>query len=198
MKRSYKKPLLILSGLRQKLFDKTWFCLIMGLRVYRKGCGVTEGVDKKTAEEMANALLERARGRAQLFNVQFAGLVYPAEAWSLFCSGQAVLIDVRTQEERKYVGRVPETLHVAWRMGSSMAINPKFLQQVNGIAAKDAVVLLLSRSGGRSTEAAEALTRAGYENAFSVLEGFEGELDNHQQRGTYNGWRYSKLPWIQD
>ncbi|RJX31760.1 MAG: rhodanese-like domain-containing protein [Oxalobacter sp.] len=147
---------------------------------------------------MGKALLDRARQRAQLFDVNFAGLVYPSEAWSLFRSGLAALIDVRTSEERKYVGRVPDTQHVPWRAGSNMAINPKFLQQIKGIAPKEAVVLLLSRSGGRSTEATEALAKAGYENAFSVLEGFEGELDNHQQRGTYNGWRYSKLPWIQD
>ena len=154
--------------------------------------------ERKAAEDVSSALLERARQRAQLFNVNFAGLVYPGEAWNLFRSGHAVLIDVRTHEERKYVGRVPESLHVVWRMGSAMAINPKFVQQIKALAHKDAVLLLLSRSGGRSTEACEALTKAGYVNAFSVLEGFEGELDNHQQRGSYNGWRYSNLPWIQD
>lgn len=153
---------------------------------------------RKKIDEADQALLERARQRAQIFGVKFAGLVYPSEAWSLFRSGAAVLIDVRTPEERKYVGRVPDTLHVAWRIGMNMAVNPKFMQQIKAVVSKETVVLLLSRSGGRSTEASEALTKAGYANVFNVLEGFEGELDNHHQRGTYNGWRYSKLPWTQD
>jgi rhodanese-related sulfurtransferase len=159
---------------------------------------VTNNAYQNEVGDMGKALLDRARQRAQIFGVKFAGLVYPAEAWTLFRSGVAVLIDVRTAEERKYVGRVPETPHVAWRTGLNMAVNPKFLQQIRAISPKDSVVLLLSRSGGRSTEATEALAQAGYVNAFNVLEGFEGELDNHQQRGTYNGWRYSKLPWVQD
>jgi hypothetical protein len=29
-------------------------------------------------------------------------------------TGQAVLVDVRTNEERKFVGYVPESVHVAW------------------------------------------------------------------------------------
>lgn len=159
---------------------------------------MSSDANRREIEEVGKALLDRARQRAQLFDVKFAGLVYPTEAWSLFRSGLAVLIDVRTNEERKYVGRVPDTLHVPWRFGTNMAINPKFVHQIKAIAPKESVVLLLSRSGGRSTEATEALAKSGYDNAFSVLEGFEGELDNHQQRGTYNGWRYSKLPWIQD
>lgn len=153
---------------------------------------------QKEIDEAGRVLLERARQRAQIFDVRFSGLVYPAEAWSLFKSGLAVLIDVRTAEERKYVGRVPDTPHVAWRTGVNMAVNPKFLQQIKAIAPKESVVLLLSRSGARSTEASETLAKAGYANVFNVLEGFEGELDSHHQRGMYNGWRYSKLPWIQD
>jgi hypothetical protein len=31
-----------------------------------------------------------------------------------------------------------------------------------------------------------------------VLEGFEGELDEQQQRGRRGGWRFHQLPWIQD
>ncbi len=148
--------------------------------------------------ETPDALLERARHRSQTFGAPFAGLVYPPEAWALVQSGAGVLIDVRTPEERKYVGRVPETPHVAWRFGPDMAPNPHFVEQVQAIASKDKPVLLLCRSGIRSASAAEALTQAGYANAINVLEGFEGELDSHQQRGTYNGWRYHGLPWIQD
>ena len=146
----------------------------------------------------ASALLERARQRAQLFGVPFSGLIYPSEAWVLLREGRALLIDVRTAEERRFVGRVPETPHIPWKSGPDMVQNPGFVQDVEGVAHKDDVILLLCRSGVRSASAAEALVQAGFANAFNVLEGFEGELDNHQQRGTYNGWRYAGLPWIQD
>lgn len=146
----------------------------------------------------ASALLERARQRAQIFGVPFSGLIYPSEAWILLRERRALLIDVRTAEERRFVGRVPQTPHIPWKSGPEMAQNPKFVQDVEAVAHKDDVILLLCRSGVRSALAAEALSQAGFTNAFNVLEGFEGELDSHQQRGTYNGWRYAGLPWIQD
>jgi hypothetical protein len=33
---------------------------------------------------------------------------------------------------------------------------------------------------------------------FNVLEGFEGDLDEQQQRGEAGGWRRWGLPWQQD
>lgn len=155
-------------------------------------------VVEKAGDDASADLLEQARLRAQELGVPFAGLVYPSEAWVLFCDGKALLIDVRTAEERKFVGRVPETLHVAWKTWPGMAQNAGFVQEVEAIAPKDAVVMLLCRSGVRSIAAAEALAQAGYANAFNVLEGFEGELDSQQRRGTFSGWRHAGLPWIQD
>lgn len=146
----------------------------------------------------ANELLERARGRAGVWELNYAGTLYPPEAWALFKSGEAVLVDVRTIEERKFVGHVPETQHVAWQFGTSMTKNPRFLREMEKIVPKDAVVLLLCRSGKRSAVAAAAITKAGYTNAFNVLEGFEGELDSNQHRGGHDGWRHWGLPWIQD
>ena len=64
--------------------------------------------------------------------------------------------------------------------------------------AKTRAVLLLCRSGKRSALAAEALTKVGFESAFNVLEGFEGDLDDQQQRGGLGGWRFHRLPWVQD
>jgi len=59
-------------------------------------------------------------------------------------------------------------------------------------------VLFLCRSGKRSAAAAEVATKAGYRNAFNVLEGFEGEIDDRKHRGGLGGWRRRGLPWIQD
>ena len=59
-------------------------------------------------------------------------------------------------------------------------------------------MLLLCRSGKRSALAAEAATKAGLAHVFNVQEGFEGDADDHRQRGHFNGWRFHNLPWVQD
>ena len=45
--------------------------------------------------------------------------------------------------------------------------------------------------------AAVAMTDAGYENSYNILEGFEGDKDEKSQRGTVGGWKLSGLPWQQ-
>jgi rhodanese-related sulfurtransferase len=125
--------------------------------------------------------------------------VPPALAWQLFSTGQALLVDVRTAEERKFVGHVPDSLHVPWATGTSLTRNPRFARELEAkIGGKEAVALLLCRSGKRSALAAEAAAKAGLVHVFNVLEGFEGELDAQQQRGKFDGWRFHGLPWVQD
>ncbi|MYM37959.1 rhodanese-like domain-containing protein [Duganella qianjiadongensis] len=125
--------------------------------------------------------------------------VAPAVAWELFSTGQALLVDVRTAEERKFVGHVPESLHVPWATGTALTRNPRFVRELEArIGGKDAVALLLCRSGKRSALAAEAAAKAGFTAVFNVLEGFEGEIDDLQQRGKSDGWRLRGLPWVQD
>ena len=93
---------------------------------------------------------------------------------------------------------MPGTAHVAWQTGPALIKNPRFLRELEKVAPKHAVVLLLCRSGKRSAAAAEAATVAGFANVFNVLEGFEGDLDALQQRGESGGWRRWGLPWQQD
>ena len=150
-------------------------------------------------EEDVNPVLEAARFEAQQQHLPFAGSLTPQEAWQLVSQGQAILVDVRTAEERKFVGYVPDSLHVAWMTGTALNRNPRFVGEFSTkVRDKHAVVLLLCRSGKRSAAAAEALTKAGYRNVFNVLEGFEGEIDPKQQRGKLGGWRIHDLPWVQD
>jgi rhodanese-related sulfurtransferase len=144
------------------------------------------------------AILTRARERAVSSKLPYAGAVTPQEAWELLSSHAAVLVDVRTAEERQFVGRIKESIHVPWAAGSALQRNPRFVREVEAKVRRTDVLLLLCRSGGRSSAAAKALTEARFPNAFNVLEGFEGELDELQQRGTRDGWRFHRLPWIQD
>ncbi|MNR98253.1 molybdopterin biosynthesis protein MoeB [compost metagenome] len=124
--------------------------------------------------------------------------VTPQHAWQLFSSGKAVLVDVRTAEERAFVGYVPDSVHVAWATGTSLTRNPRFVRELEAKTGKDKTILLLCRSGKRSALAAEAAQKAGFTQVFNVLEGFEGELNEQQHRGGSDGWRYHQLPWVQD
>ncbi|WP_133647032.1 rhodanese-like domain-containing protein [Paraburkholderia flava] len=149
-------------------------------------------------ERPAHTLLESVRSAAVQAGLPYAGGIAPRDAWALVSAGDALLVDVRTAEERKFVGQVPDSLHVAWATGTSLTRNPRFVRELEAKTGKDAVVLLLCRSGNRSAQAAEAATKAGFTQVFNVLEGFEGDLDAAQRRGTNNGWRFHGLPWVQD
>ncbi|RQP21512.1 rhodanese-like domain-containing protein [Piscinibacter terrae] len=143
-------------------------------------------------------VLERARVEAEADHLPYAGGVPPQAAWELVQAGQAVLVDVRSGEERKFVGHVPGSVHVAWATGTALTRNPRFVRELEAKVGKDDVVLLLCRSGKRSALAAEAAAKAGFQHAFNVLEGFEGEINAAQQRGSADGWRFRGLPWVQD
>lgn len=143
-------------------------------------------------------VLESAKQRANSEGLKYAGKVSPDEAWKLFVNGQAHLVDVRAAEERKFVGHVPNTFHIAWQTGPALIKNPRFLRELENKLPKDSVILLLCRSGKRSAAAAEAATTAGFKYVFNVREGFEGDLDENQQRGSSGGWRQRGLPWVQD
>ncbi len=142
--------------------------------------------------------LEHAREQAQRQGLDYAGSVTPEEAWALFSTGEASLVDVRTAEELHFVGRVPDALHVPWVKGTRMERNAGFIDELSAIADRHAPVLLLCRSGKRSVAAAIAARKAGFTQVFNILEGFEGDLDGSQQRGSNNGWRQRGLPWQQD
>ena len=150
------------------------------------------------AEAPVSSPLQAARERAQQEGLPYAGGLTPQDAWALAQAGQAVLVDVRSAEERKFVGQVPGSVHVAWATGTSLTRNPRFTRELEAKVNKTETVLLLCRSGKRSALAAEAATKAGFTQAFNVLQGFEGELDAAQQRGHADGWRFHGLPWTQD
>ncbi|WP_293002644.1 rhodanese-like domain-containing protein [Nevskia sp.] len=126
------------------------------------------------------------------------GSVAPAEAWQLVRSGAVVLVDVRTAEERKFVGHVPDSLHVPWATGTALTRNPRFARELEAKVGLHRPTLLLCRSAKRSALAVDVAPKAGFTQIAYVQEGFEGDLDEHGQRGHANGWRHHGLPWLQD
>ncbi|MGV8803692.1 MAG: rhodanese-like domain-containing protein [Polaromonas sp.] len=126
----------------------------------------------------------------------YAGDIPPALAWQWVQSGQAVLVDVRTDAEREWVGRVPGAVALAWKQWPGMAMNPDFDAGLKAAAAPGQKIVLLCRSGVRSVAAARRATELGME-AYNILEGFEGDADAQGQRGHRGGWRLQGLPWQQ-
>ncbi|GIG28543.1 rhodanese-like domain-containing protein [Cellulomonas marina] len=157
----------------------------------------------------------------------YAGDVTPQEAWqTLQDDPRAVLVDVRTDAEWRYVG-IPDTsalgpdgprrtVLVEWVSYPSGQTNAHFVEQLRAALDDDAAggdgadaadggadagapdrpLLFLCRSGVRSVAAATAATRAGLGRALNVLEGFEGDVGPDAHRG-HAGWRAAGLPWRQ-
>jgi rhodanese-related sulfurtransferase len=135
----------------------------------------------------------------------YAGDVSATEAWEkLSADPRAQLVDVRTMAEWNFVGlpdlsSLGRRVHcVEWQSFPTGAQNTAFLAQAAGVLPdKTAPVLLLCRSGARSRAAAIALTQAGFDQAFNIAGGFEGDTDQEGHRGNHNGWKAERLPWRQ-
>ncbi len=139
--------------------------------------------------------------------MSYAGDITPLQAWKLLADNpRAVLVDVRTEAEWRFVG-VPdlsslgrEVVYIEWNMSNGM-YNEQFADELKELvppaaADEERPVVFLCRSGNRSIGAAEVATDVGINPAFNVLDGFEGHLDADGHRGG-TGWRAVGLPWKQ-
>ncbi len=135
-------------------------------------------------------------GHAVRASAGYAGDITPALAWSWCQAGNAILIDVRTDAEREWVGFVPGAIAVAWKQWPGMAMNPDFDTQLLAATSVGKKVMLLCRSGVRSIAAAKRAAELGLE-AYNILEGFEGDPDGQAHRGNQGGWRKHGMPWRQ-
>lgn len=123
-----------------------------------------------------------------------------------------LFIDVRTRAEVQFVGYpsdidgvvpfVEMSQFADWDDANSrykLEPNASFsdgvtrLLRAKGLAKTDAVILIC-RSGDRSSRGADLLAEAGYTNVFTVTDGVEGDLSSEGRR-TVNGWKNAGLPW---
>ena len=141
----------------------------------------------------------------QPHGTSFAGDIPVEEAWAVLRDEPAAtLIDVRTDAEWSYVG-VPDLtrlgkqpLLVSWQRFPDMAINAEFIEMLHRAGLSlDAANLFICRSGARSRAAALVMAAEGFSRCYNVAEGFEGDKDASQHRGTTGGWKAAGLPWIQ-
>jgi rhodanese-related sulfurtransferase len=128
---------------------------------------------------------------------------------------KSMMIDVRTQAEVEYVGEADAVdFNVPYMVNDyntwdekngryQMAPNSGFLSKVadlvkNAGMNKDSTIILMCRSGDRSAGAANLMIKAGYNNVYSVADGFEGDMakeGEHKGQRMVNGWKNSGLPW---
>lgn len=135
------------------------------------------------------------------------GHLTPRQAYEMLEDNpRAILIDVRSNMEFLFVGHPEGAIHLPWIDEPDWDINPNFVRQVRelmlgGIICDDssgcAPIILICRSGKRSLEAGNLLIESGFKDVYNVLDGFEGELDEHHHRSTLGGWRFEGLPWAQ-
>ena len=148
---------------------------------------LTSGVRHDAGTPGANTLIA-AEG--------YAGDISPELANAWWQAGDSVLIDVRTDAEREWVGFVPGAVALAWKQWPGMAMNAGFDAGLLAAVPQGKKALLLCRSGVRSIAAAKRATELGLQ-AYNILDGFEGAPDALAHRGKKGGWRFAGLPWRQ-
>lgn len=127
------------------------------------------------------------------------------------------LFDVRTRSEAIYVGMasdadalVPYVEHPEiwsdwddkrhmYKLEPNQDFMPELERRLKAMGlGKDATIILLCRSGDRSSKAADRLQMAGYTKVYSVAEGFEGDTAKggaQDGQRVVNGWKNAGLPW---
>ena len=116
---------------------------------------------------------------------------------------EAVLIDVRTKAEHKYVGFPDNSILIPWFDEPDLESDPDafYNSVIDALSDRsDAMgteLILICRSGFRSNEALKCLQSKGFTCVSHVASGFEGDLDENDHRGNLNGWRNDGMPWSQ-
>lgn len=145
--------------------------------------------------------LSLAHQRAQTEQLPYAGAVTAKEAYALLQNDADIkLVDVRTNAERDWVGKVdlPAEQHLAveWNQYPAGQPNAAFITQLEKTVPKNTVLLFLCRSGVRSRHSAKLATENGFTQCYDILGGFEGNKDSEGHRKTVDGWCKDGLPWI--
>ena len=141
-------------------------------------------------------LLNLAQTRARELGLPYAGALTPAEAYEVWqLAPGARLVDVRTRAEWDWVGRIPGAVEIEWNTYPGSQPNPDFLAQIRRQVDREALIMIICRSGVRSHNAASLASTPGFTACYNVLEGFEGDIDANGQRGKVGGWRRAGLPW---
>ena len=125
------------------------------------------------------------------------------------------LIDVRTQGEIEFLGMADAVdVNIPYMFNDLSEWDTekhRYLKTINSSFSvtldeklddaglnKHTTILLMCRSGTRSSKAANLLYQLGYSKAYTVVDGFEGDKvkeGEHKGQRLVNGWKNANLPW---
>ena len=186
---------------------RRWLAALPGLAAWAGAAGVAHvaqaAVDPATVPEAK-------RTRAGLY---LEAREVPAFIESRGGASRVLFLDLRTRAEAMYVGMatpvdalVPfvehQELMTDWDPQRNIyRLEPlqDFVPEVNrrlkdkGLVKTDTVVLIC-RSGDRSSRGANRLAEDGFTQVWSVVDGFEGDMSKDGRRSV-NGWKNAGLPW---
>lgn len=127
--------------------------------------------------------------------------ITPKEAFELVKNPETYLVDVRSIAEYVLVGHAEMGYNVPltfWEEEEQrLFVNERFLEDLKARFKAEDTLVFICRSGGRSRRAALIAREAGFQSAYNVNEGFEGEGDEKGYK-TIGGWKNSGLPYTYD
>ena len=125
---------------------------------------------------------------------------------------KVTIIDVRTPEEYAFVGHPEMALNIPFAFVTYQRkdgkteygpkMNPEFVAEAKKLAGLNDTLLVMCRSGDRSAKAVNDLAAAGFKNAYTITDGFEGDKVKDPEsvfngKRMRNGWKNS-APWVYD
>ncbi len=195
----------------KRCFAGKWalVCLFLVAAIYFSATASAVGAEKaKPASTAADYQLPE-RKQTTLGLYMTAAQAY--EKWKA-APDKVKIIDVRTPEEYAFIGH-PE---MAWDIPFAFVtyqrkegkteygpkMNPDFVAEVKKIAGLTDTLLVICRSGDRSARAVDMLAAAGFNNAYTIVDGFEGDKVTDPESVFFgkrmkNGWKNS-APWVYD
>jgi rhodanese-related sulfurtransferase len=120
------------------------------------------------------------------------------------------IIDVRTPAEYIFTGHAPMAVNIPVKflnntlnsitLKPGMQSNENFIADVEKKFKKTDTILVMCRSGSRSAAAVNLMAKAGFQNVYNIIDGFEGDSlkdsDSYQNgKRIINGWKNSGAPW---
>jgi rhodanese-related sulfurtransferase len=135
-----------------------------------------------------------------------------AQAYEMWKStpDKVKVIDVRTPEEYGFIGHPEKAWNIPFafvtyhrkegKFEHKVKWNLDFVTEVKSIAEPADILLVMCRSGDRSAMAVNKLAAAGFTNAYTVTDGFEGDKVTDPGnvfvgKRMKNGWKNS-APWV--
>jgi rhodanese-related sulfurtransferase len=138
--------------------------------------------------------------------------VSAAQAYEMWKStpDKVKVIDIRTPEEYAFVGHPEKAWNIPFafvdyqrkegKFEYEVKWNQDFVTEVKSISGPEDILLIMCRSGDRSAMAVNKLAAAGFTNAYTVTDGFEGDKvtdpgNVFAGKRMKNGWKNS-APWV--